>query len=282
MRRAIGVGAVLLALGALAPVGASAAPYDDGQAVAVPSRYSPSPQGWMTSAASDRVYDFAQIGSTVYVAGTFTGIQPNLGGPVTNQGYLAAFDAVTGQPKAAFAPIFNGTVHDLEVSADGTRLYAAGAFTVVNNQARNRVVALDPTTGATITSFTANAGGGTVSSAVLSGNRLYLGGNFSLVNGLARPRLAAVDATTGALDTTWVPTAEGNVVLDIELSPDGNRMYVGGRFTSLDNQPNSAWLGAVDTVTGAVQPAFAAHPGREVFDLLADDQGIVWSAQGGA
>ena len=70
-----------------------------------PFRYdATAPTGWMTSAAADRVQDIAQIGDTVYVAGSYAGIQPTLTGPTTAQAWLAAFDAVTGVPLPAFAP----------------------------------------------------------------------------------------------------------------------------------------------------------------------------------
>ena len=119
-------------------------------------------------------------------------------------------------------------------------------------------------------------------SIVLRGTTLYLGGNFTTVAGVSRNRLAAVDTTTGALSTTWRPTAEGNAVLTLEMAPDGSRLYAGGRFSSINGQTARAWIAALDPTTGAIQTDFAAQPGREVFDLLADGRGLVWAALGGS
>src|SRR5262245_35886998 len=132
MRRAILV-ALALALVALAAGPSGAAPNEDGQPAGAPSRYDATrPTGWMTSTAADRVHDIAQIGTTVYVGGNFTGIRPTSTGAITARPWLAAFDAATGQPRPAFAPTLNGIVYSLDRSADGSRLYVAGAFTNVN------------------------------------------------------------------------------------------------------------------------------------------------------
>lgn len=273
----------LVALGLLATmVPAGAAPNEDNQPAAAPADYDASAwRGWMTSAATDRVHDIAQIGRTVYVAGTFAGIRPTRTGTVTNRAHLAAFDAVTGAPVPGFAPVLDGTVHALEPSADGTRLYIAGAFTTLNGTNRGRLAAVDPATGATVANAVPNVGG-TIRSIVLRGTTLYLGGNFTTVAGVARNRLAAINVTTGALSPTWRPTAEGNAVLTLEMAPDGSRLYAGGRFSSINGQTARAWIAALDPVTGAIQTGFSAQPGREVFDLLADGRGLVWAALGGA
>ena len=160
-----------------------------------------------------------------------------------------------------FAPVLDGTVHALEPSADGTRLYIAGAFTTLNGATRGRLAAINPTTGATIANAMPNVGG-TVRSIVLRGTTLYLGGNFTTVAGVNRNRLAAVDTTTGALSTTWRPTAEGNTVLTLEMAPDGSRLYAGGRFSSINGQTARAWIAALDPATGAIQTDFGAQPGR--------------------
>src|SRR5688500_12296177 len=69
----------------------------------------PDPAGWHTSGTADRVHDIAQIGNTVYVAGTFTGLRaPN--GSTVARAYLAAFDAATGAHIPSFAPVLNATV----------------------------------------------------------------------------------------------------------------------------------------------------------------------------
>lgn len=271
----------LTAVAVLAAVGpAAAAP--DGQPDDVPSHYdATAPTGWMTSAATDRVHDIAQIGDTVYVAGAFGGIRPTRTGTVVPQARLAAFDAVSGAPRAGFAPVLNGTVYNLEPSPDGTRLYVAGAFTSVNGANRNRIVALDPVSGATVPGFTPNIGGGSVRTIVLSGATLYAGGSFATASGQTRSRLAAVSTVNGQ-PLPWAPAAAGGTVNTLEPSPDGSRLYAGGTFSGVNGAPATAYLAALSATTGQVDSGFTAQPGREVFDVLADGSGLVWTALGGA
>jgi len=186
-------GLALVALVALVATGApaAAAPNEDGQPANAPSRYdATAPTGWMTSASTDRVQDIAQIGNTVYVAGSFSGIRPTRTGTITPRTNLAAFDATTGAPLTAFNPVLNGTVYSLEPSADGQRLYVGGGFTTVNGVSRGRLVALAPATGAIVGGFSPNLGGGEVRSLVLRNGILYAGGNFASASGQARPELA--------------------------------------------------------------------------------------------
>lgn len=279
--RAATVVAALTMLTAAVP--AAAGPNTDGQPADAPSWYdSASWRGWMTSAATDRVHDIAQIGDTVYVAGNFTGLRPTRTGAVTSQGYLAAFDAVTGAPRTGFRPALNGVVYSIEPAPDGSRLWIGGNFNSLNGVARSRLAAINPVTGATMTGYVPAVGGGAVRSLVLSGSTLYVGGNFSSVGGQPRTRLAAFDVATRTISAAWAPTAADNTVLTLELAPDASRLYVGGRFTALNGVAAAAWIGALDLATGALLPAFAARPGREVFDLLADDRGLVWAALGGS
>ncbi len=271
---------VLLVLGMLlAATTAAAAPNEDGQPAGAPSRHDPAWRGWMTANAADRVYDIAQIGNTVYVAGTFTGVRPTLGGTVTAQANLVAFDAATGALRTGFRPVVNGTVQALQPSADGTQLYLGGTFTALNGVAKARLAAVDPRTGATVGNLP-NVGGGSVRTMLLRGTTLYLGGNLATVRGLTRSRLAAVNVTNGGVVAGWQPVAD-DTVLTLEGSPDGSRIYVGGRFTTLNGSAGGGHLAAVDPVTGRQLPSFGAQPGREVFDVLADERGLVWVGLGG-
>ena len=261
---------------------AQAWPGEDGMPAGPSAWYSdtPDPNGWHTAGTSDRVYDIAQIGDTVYVAGHFPALRAPDGTSVP-RAHLAAFDAATGALIPSFAPVLNDAVFSLAVAPDGSSLYAAGAFTSVNGASRPRIVSLNPATGAVSTGWTAWGASGRVRSVVRHGPHLYIGGEFLGVGSIPRTRLARLDATTGAVDLTWQPSADGGLVYTLEMPSDGSRLYVGGRFTSVNGQPGTAELAAVDTTTGAVIPSFAAQPGREVFDLLADDQGRVWVAEGG-
>ena len=101
------------------------------------------------------------VGSTVYVAGSFTAARPAgsaLGVNEVPRGNMLAYDLATGVLRPSFAPMFNGEVLDLAASPDGRTIYAAGAFTSVDGLARYRIAALDAATGGTTSPVTGHGG----------------------------------------------------------------------------------------------------------------------------
>jgi PKD repeat protein len=77
------------------------------------------------------------------------------------------------------------------------------------------------------------------------GNTLVVGGDFTQVQSpaagspiLARNYVFAMNATTGAISTAFVPALNGAVEALVP-SPDGQSVYVGGRFTSVNGQTQS-------------------------------------------
>ena len=90
---------------------------------------------------------------------------------------------------------------------------------------------------------------GVVRAIVYIGHAVYLGGNFTAVRpagaaggGVARAHLAACSTTSGRV-LSWNPGANGEVM---SLGANGKRIYVGGRFTTLDGR-SRAHLGAITT-----------------------------------
>ena len=93
-------------------------------------------------------------------------------------------------------------------SPDGSRIYIGGSFTNVNGQIRNRIAALNPTTGALITTFQPKPDA-TVRAIAATNDTVYFGGLLSSVNRRQSPgaRSAAVKASDGAL-LPWAPNAQ--------------------------------------------------------------------------
>ena len=60
--------------------------------------------------------------------------------------------------------------------------------------------------------------------------RLYIGGRFIRAGGGESRRIAALDLQTGLLDPTFKPPSIDQNVHAIALSPDGNRIFIGGNF----------------------------------------------------
>src|SRR5215212_1471088 len=76
----------------------------------------------------------AQIGTTIYVGGSFTGV--GYGSPTIARAHLVALDATTGLHLPGFDPRADDDVNALLASPGGTRLYLAGSFTTVGGAVR--------------------------------------------------------------------------------------------------------------------------------------------------
>ncbi len=185
---------------------------------------------------------FAQVGDYVYVGGNFRYVQKDEGGTGrVEQSYLAAFDVNTGEWVSTFRPTFNDQIKSLVALPDGT-LAVGGEFTQANGQAAVGFTVLDPATGQTSPTLSAEIenriGGGsavTVRSMKVQGNWLYLGGAFTHTKAsgdnyfrYARNAMR-INLTTKRVDDTWNPNL-GGTVNDITPSADGTRVYVAGYF----------------------------------------------------
>ena len=277
-----GVLAAVLMASSVAYGPAVAEPYEDGAADWAGSRYADRPTtGWMSAGAGDRVHDIAQIGDRIYLAGSFSGIRWGSQGRVRARAHLIAVNRFTGEPDWSFDPRFDGPVFSLAVGAGGGRLYVGGAFTRVDGRDRRRIVALTPG-GEVVAGWRSQARGGNVRALVATRTYLYVGGDFASVAGTARRGLARVHRATGRIDRAWNASAQGGAVLALEMPPSRNRLYVGGRFRSVNGWGNTDRLVALRTQEGRIDTGFGRQPGRDVFDLLADGRGRLWAALDGA
>jgi len=202
------------------------------------------------------VWDQVILGDTVYAAGSFTKARP-AGAPAgtseVTRTHLLAYTLSTGV-LTSFAPTINAQVRALDVSPDGTRLYAVGDFTSVNGVTKNRIAAFDLPSGALRTSFAGSANA-PVYAVTATNSTVYFGGTFSQTAGVARPgHAAAVTASTGAL-LPWAPLLENGRAFAMEVAPDNSKIVVAGNFTTLNGSSDPGYgQGAVDTNTGANLP----------------------------
>lgn len=216
--------------------------------------------GPRTIEGSNEVSAFAESAGVVYVGGNFTRVQRNAAGSgLVAQSYLAAFDAVSGELIIGFRPSFNNQVKSLAALPDG-RIAVGGFFTTVNGAPAPGLVVLDPTTGATSTSFTGRlvnrigTGSPIVRSLDVQDGWLYVAGNFTHAIGgsLATEtyirnagRLAVGDGTP---DVSWNPEFNGTV-MSLDASARGDRTYTAGFFTT--SRGVAADKGAALSTTGA-------------------------------
>src|SRR5207244_4128438 len=112
----------------------------------------------------------------------------------------------------------NANYDVVALAVSGTTVYAGGVFSAVGGQTRERIAALDATTGLA-TTWNPDAIAEVYALAV-SGSTVYAGGAFYIphdpevnppsIGGAFRNYIAALDATTGYA-TGWAPDANGLV-----------------------------------------------------------------------
>ncbi|MDM7830695.1 PKD domain-containing protein [Cellulomonas edaphi] len=201
------------------------------------------------------VWSQAIVGDTVYVAGKFTTARP-AGSPAgTNtvpRSNLLAFSISTGQ-LLPWAPVTDGQVRAITRSPDGSRIYITGDFNKVDGVFHVRIAAFNTSNNTIVAGFKPTLASSGLAIAA-SNTTVYAGGNFtsaaSTTGGTLVPRkyVAAFNASTGAL-TNFVADAN-DAVSALAVTPDLQRVVVGGRFTSLSGS-NFYGLGSVDPTTGA-------------------------------
>ncbi len=111
-----------------------------------------------------------------------------------------------------------------------------------------------------------------------SGTTLYVGGSFTAAIGpggqqVPASNIAAFDLATGQYQPTFaasVMLTTGKAEVDaLALSADGSRLYIGGKFDTIDGQTRLNF-GAVDAATGTqVDPQVTASPNKPVKAILA-------------
>jgi hypothetical protein len=180
-------------------------------------------------------------GTSIYAGGSFGSVGGN--SAIKRVVKLTAAGAVV----SAFNAVPNSGVN--EVVATGSRLYVGGGFTSVKSgtvtTTRNRLAALDPTTGAVLGAVNVSfagvydpALGGTTNikrfDVSPDGSRLVAIGNFATAGGLSRPQIALLDvsgatATVASWATNRLDAAHNNCASrfdtftrDVDFSPNGS------------------------------------------------------------
>jgi hypothetical protein len=247
------------------------------------------------------VHAVALSGNTLYIGGDFTQIGPATGAFVTTDattgsvtaGYpkvsgtvydmvsdgaggwflAGSFSRVGAFPRANLAHVLadnsvsswnpgtDNTVYAIE--AIGSTLYVGGFFATAGGQPRNRIAAIDATTGlATAWNPGVDTGPAThVHDIAVSGSTVYIGGFFTAVGGQSRNNIAALDAAINTNNATaWNPNSTGTVDA---LAISGSILYAGGTFTSIGGQPRNR-IAALNTAVNT-NNATAWNPDASAF-----------------
>ena len=191
-------------------------------------------------------------------------------------GGIAALDASTGS--LLWSADTNGDVRALTLSADGTRLFAGGAFTSVEGATHRHLVALSPLDGAVLDAWKP-ATSGTVRDLVVVGDPLYVGGMFAAMNRVAQRGLGAVSVNTGTRIESFTAFTDDNVY---GLAKSGSRLIVSGKFTQVNGVARSS-LAAFDLTSGQLTPWAPERicPGcGSYFDIATDARNVYVAASG--
>ncbi len=187
---------------------------------------------WSTNG---NVWAMKQLGNTLFLGGSFTevGGQPRYG--------LAAVDATTGEvlpwnPNANYAGVAGEAIVQA-MALEGNTLYVGGSFSYVGPTVRNRIAAIDATSGVVLpwgAALNAKVDNtpSIISSLALVGDTLYGGGNNY------RCGLAAWNKTTGELVTAWHPCVN-HYVTALAPVPGGN-LLVAGMFDMVTNSAGTS------------------------------------------
>lgn len=111
--------------------------------------------GWRTDVTRPGNTSFVKAldlqGDYLYLGGTFTRISGgNTVGTTVTVGRAARVRVSDGKPDGTWKPNFNGSIVDLDASADGTRVYLVGFFSTVNGVDYPNVVTVSTASGAAI------------------------------------------------------------------------------------------------------------------------------------
>lgn len=230
--------------------------------------------------------------SRLFVGGTFS----QLGGAAISR--LGAVDASSGVADTSFKPEPTSSVAPPWVAAldvVGNVLYVGGNFSQIASADRNRVAALDATSGSAL-SWNPDARGtlGDENRAVKAiaascGGTVYVGGTFKRISGVDRPYLAEVEpvgTANAGQPTSWDPQVTSAEAVNALVSY-GSTVYVGGNFSTI-GQATHQNLAALDAGTGLAVSSWnpSADQTVQAVGLSADGQtlyaGGIFTNVGGA
>ncbi len=194
------------------------------------------------------------IGDNVYVAGKFNNARPS-GSPAgsnnTPRSNFLVYNITNGLLNSGINVPLNAQALAVAATPDGSRIYIGGDFTTAGGGNYYRIVAINAATGQVISSFRPIMES-EVRALAVTNTAVYAGGTFSSVNGTATGYIAKLDPTNGSLVTSWKASAD-YVVDALAVSPDGSRVYAGGRFQHVNGE-NHYGLVMLNGTTGATLP----------------------------
>jgi hypothetical protein len=209
--------------------------------------------------SNGEITDLEVIGNRVFIAGSFTSIANPGGGTPIAQRYLAAYNLDTRRVDTTFRPTFDGAVAAVKAAPNGSALFVAGSFNTISGVTKRKIAKLNPTTGAPVTAFTAQANARGTALAVTN-TAVYVGGQFTKINSTNRVGLAALNFTSGAVDTAFNLQISGGIgvggmltVQELKLTHDDRKLMVVHTGRQIAGQDRYG-VGLIDTATKSLLP----------------------------
>lgn len=198
--------------------------------------------------ANGTVRTMLMSAGNLYVGGTFTSIG------VTTRNRIAAISEVDATLTTFDPNVSNGEVSSLAVN--GSTVYLGGTFngasSINGNTARNRLAAVDATSGVVVTNWDPNVSA-KVNAIAVYDSKVYFGGQFlgaNAINGnTTRNYLAAVNVSDGIV-TSWDPNTNGEV---FAVAVNDGQIYIAGNsltFTRSGQTVTRNYLAALNSTTG--------------------------------
>ncbi len=276
-----------MVLSVAAAVGVSTA--GPAQAVQYPQAtiVSADPQNNTPNVLNGAVKAIVQVGNKIVLGGTFTSVQESGSNkPIQTRTRLLAFDATTGVVDPAFAPVLDGEVSSLAVSADGQSVYVGGYFNNLNGVATKKLTRINLADGTKTAGFKPAVPNSNVRDLRLMANgQLIVAGGFSKLGAVLTSQIGSLNAATGAVTPflsglAFAGPLNGGVltVNKIDVSGDGSKLLGLGNFSTINGAPRSQ-LFLLDTsgpaaVLSSWQTGFFAPGCAGVFDTYMRDLDI--------
>ena len=120
----------------------------------------------------------------------------------------------------------------MSLDVSGDRLYVGGKFTDIDGIHKEKFAAVDVTSGNVLDWGPRLRGGVNEVRVSPDGGTVWIGGEFARIDGIERPYFGGIDAVTGK-PTAFHGLNNSARVITLEVSPDGEWLYVGNNWNRI-------------------------------------------------
>ena len=228
-------------------------------------------------------------GSWLYIGGAFTHLGGGTHPSTTVYSRGAARVSISdGTPDKTWNPAFNGTVSEVEPSADGTRLYAAGYFTATNSVPAKKIAAVQTRAGAPKVTPDWNmisSGRADFQFTVAEAkSRVWHGGSEHALFSYTKTDFTRLSTNIGKYNGDFQTSEISNGVLYAGCHCN-DFVYAGASFwpnlgTNWSFADKLGFVGAWNAETGAIRPEFNpildTRGGHGAWGTLSDSANVLW------